>query len=161
MRRHKPSPAVIVAIVALVIALGGTAIAANRYIITSTSQIKPSVLRALHGARGAVGPPGKDGAIGPQGLQGSAGSPGSPGATGPPGETGAPGTPGSSIVARIRSVAPVATTTTNPESPSYVEDAVTGNTWTQGSTELDQLVATINVTSPPTSSCSVDQKSVV
>jgi hypothetical protein len=45
-RLRRPSPAVIIAIVALVMALGGSAVAASRYIITSTSQIKPSVLRA-------------------------------------------------------------------------------------------------------------------
>jgi hypothetical protein len=36
-----------IAIVALVLAMTGTGIAASRYIITSTSQIKPSVLRRL------------------------------------------------------------------------------------------------------------------
>jgi hypothetical protein len=65
--RHKPSPALIVAIVALVVALSGTAVAASHYTITSKSQIKPSVLRALKGARGATGP---QGAPGPQGEAG-------------------------------------------------------------------------------------------
>jgi disulfide bond formation protein DsbB len=36
-----------VAIVALILAMAGTGIAASHYIITSTSQIKPSVLREL------------------------------------------------------------------------------------------------------------------
>jgi hypothetical protein len=47
VRRRKPSPTTIIALAALFVALGGTAIAANRYIITSTSQIKPSVLKEL------------------------------------------------------------------------------------------------------------------
>jgi hypothetical protein len=47
MRRRKPSPALVIACLALFVALGGTAIAASRYVITSTSQVKPSVRSAL------------------------------------------------------------------------------------------------------------------
>ena len=44
---RRPSLSTPIAIVALIVALSGTALAASRYIITSTSQIKPSVLREL------------------------------------------------------------------------------------------------------------------
>ncbi len=47
---RRPSPAMAVAIVALFFALAGTGIAASRYLITSTSQIKPSVLSELRRA---------------------------------------------------------------------------------------------------------------
>jgi hypothetical protein len=50
-----------VAWLALFFSLAGTGLAASRYIITSTSQIKPSVRRALRG------PAGPRGAQGPQG----------------------------------------------------------------------------------------------
>ena len=43
------------ALLALFVALGGTSLAASNYVITSTKQIKPSVLRALHGTRGPGG----------------------------------------------------------------------------------------------------------
>ncbi|HEV7163712.1 MAG TPA: hypothetical protein VGN25_10705, partial [Solirubrobacteraceae bacterium] len=79
MHPHRPSPAAAVAALALFIALGGSAVAAQRYLITSTRQIKPSVLRTLHGARGPVGP---QGASGPSGAQGP------PGGQGPRGEAG-------------------------------------------------------------------------
>jgi hypothetical protein len=46
-RFRRPSPAMAVAIVALVFAMAGTGIAASQYIITSASQIKPSVRREL------------------------------------------------------------------------------------------------------------------
>jgi hypothetical protein len=47
MHTRKPSPALVIACAALFIALGGTAIAAGRYVISDTNQIKPSVLSAL------------------------------------------------------------------------------------------------------------------
>jgi hypothetical protein len=54
----------LVALLALFIALGGTAIASSHYIINSTHQIRPSVLRALHGAEGPQGPTGPQGPAG-------------------------------------------------------------------------------------------------
>lgn len=68
-----------IASLALFLALGGTAVAARHYLITSTRQIKPAVLKALHGTRGPSGPAGPSGA---------AGSPGPPGVQGPKGEAG-------------------------------------------------------------------------
>jgi hypothetical protein len=60
---------------ALVIALGtGTAIAAHHYLLTATSQIKPSVLRTLRGATGATGPTGAAGSRGKTGGAGQAGA---------------------------------------------------------------------------------------
>jgi hypothetical protein len=71
---RKPSPAMIVACLALFIALTGTGVAASHYIITSTKQIKPSVLAQLKGARGPQGPPGARGPQGPAGAPGAAGT---------------------------------------------------------------------------------------
>jgi hypothetical protein len=68
----------VLAALALFVALGGTAAAARHYLITSTSQIKPSVLKALHGRTGARGPAGAQGSPGPQGPAGSPGAPGAP-----------------------------------------------------------------------------------
>jgi hypothetical protein len=73
MRTRKPSPALVIASVALFAALGGTAAAAHHFLITSTRQIKPSVLRALHGAAGRAGPTGASGPSGPQGPAGTQG----------------------------------------------------------------------------------------
>lgn len=72
----------IIAIVAIVLAMGGTGLAAKKYLITSTSQISPKVLAKLHGARGARGASGPAGQSGPSGATGAAGAPGTPGAAG-------------------------------------------------------------------------------
>jgi hypothetical protein len=50
MRFRRPSAASIIAVAALFVALGGTAVASH-FLITNTSQIKPSVLRQLRGAQ--------------------------------------------------------------------------------------------------------------
>lgn len=73
MIKHRPSPTAVVALLALFFALGGTAFAAKHYIISSTGQIKPSVLRSLKGRTGPKGPQGPQGPQGPTGTQGPAG----------------------------------------------------------------------------------------
>jgi hypothetical protein len=85
LRKHF-SFANVVALTALVFSMGGTAIAANHYLITKTSQIKPSVLKALKvpgktGATGASGGSGPQGVAGNEGKQGKEGTAGKNGAT--------------------------------------------------------------------------------
>jgi hypothetical protein len=76
--------------VALVFAMSGGAYAAGKFLITSTKQISPKVLKSL---QGKAGPAGGAGAQGPAGPGGPAGPQGS---AGPKGETGAQGVPGTS-----------------------------------------------------------------
>jgi hypothetical protein len=86
-----PSPALVISILALVVALSGTAIAAKRYLITNTKQISPAALKQLtklaatqvkQGAAGAAGAAGANGAAGATGAAGASGEagPAGPGA---------------------------------------------------------------------------------
>jgi Collagen triple helix repeat (20 copies) len=93
----------VVATLALVFAMSGGALAAGHYLLTSTSQISPKVLKALKGksgpagatgAQGAAGSQGPAGAQGAQGLKGETGPAGAAGVQGLKGETGAPGANG-------------------------------------------------------------------
>jgi hypothetical protein len=65
-----------VALIALFIAMGGTALAAHHYLIESTKQINPKVLKKLRGKTGPEGPRGLQGLQGPQGATGGTGAPG-------------------------------------------------------------------------------------
>jgi hypothetical protein len=79
---------------ALVFAMTGGALAAKKYLITSTKQISPSVLKSLQGKAGAAGAPGPQGPAGPGGAKGENGANGSNGAPGTNGSNGAPGAKG-------------------------------------------------------------------
>lgn len=70
---------------ALVFAMTGGAFAASKYLITSTKQISPKVLKSLKGASG------KNGVAGPAGGAGAGGAQGPAGPAGPQGPGGAPG----------------------------------------------------------------------
>jgi hypothetical protein len=87
----------VTATLALVFAMSGGALAANHYLINSTKQINPKVLKVLKGDAGKTGASGPTGAAGATGATGAAGSPGKEGPEGktgkegPEGKTGAPG----------------------------------------------------------------------
>jgi hypothetical protein len=83
-RRHL-NYANVVATFALVFAMSGGALAAKHYLINSTKQINPKVLKKLKGNTGKTGP------------AGPAGTPGAAGKEGPQGKEGAKGAPGSAL----------------------------------------------------------------
>lgn len=84
-RRHL-NYANVAATLALVFAMSGGALAAKHYLINSTKQINPKVLKKLKGNTGKTGATGATGATGKEGPAGKEGALG-----GAPGKEGAPG----------------------------------------------------------------------
>jgi hypothetical protein len=93
-KTSRVSPATIISVLALVFAMTGGAYAANKYLISSTKQISPKVLKQLQGKAGKAGANGANGAAGPAGPQGSGGAQGPGGPAGPQGPTGPTGPKG-------------------------------------------------------------------
>jgi hypothetical protein len=89
MKRHM-TYANVAATLALIFSMAGGAFAASHYLITSTKQIKPSVLAQLRGLRGLAGPAGSAGSQGREGVAGldqitQVAAPGPQGPAGPAG----------------------------------------------------------------------------
>jgi hypothetical protein len=92
--RMRISYANVAATLALVFSMSGGAVAASHYLINSTKQINPKLVKKLKGAKGPTGPTGATGAAG---APGTAGKEGPGGKEGPPGKEGKTGEPGSAI----------------------------------------------------------------
>lgn len=156
MRRFKPSPAMVVALLALVVALGGSAFAAG-YVVTRSSQIKDGAVTgqdvkngSLTGAdvksRSLVASDFKDSVRGPVGPQGPKGDKGDPGPTGQLPST---------AMLTFRAARVVSSSSAQTISGTQAEPAdfgadlpVTGNTWTQLANETDSFAGTVAVTWP-------------
>jgi hypothetical protein len=120
----------VAATLALLFSMSGGALAAKHYLINSTKQINPKVLKALRGSKGAAGPAGAKGASGPSGATGAKGETGIPGARG---ERGAPGANGATKVV----VRTAEATTLNGEDGRAQANCEPGERATGGGTELD------------------------
>src|SRR5829696_1284468 len=101
IRRFRPSPAMVVACLALGVALGGTGYAATQLVprnSVGTLQVINRSLKAVDFKQGQLprGPRGFAGPAGPAGTAGPAGPAGPAGATGPAGPPG-PGSPGATV----------------------------------------------------------------
>jgi collagen triple helix repeat protein len=93
IRRHL-SYANVAATLALLFAMSGGALAANHYLLSSTKQISPKLLKQLRGKPGPAGAQGPQGPQGNAGTAGTAGKEGKEGKEGQEGKAGPLGTPG-------------------------------------------------------------------
>lgn len=140
---RRPSPAIVISLIALFVALGGTSFAAVT-LVGKNSVGSPQVINgslqtvdlskkaknALKGNRGAKGPAGAAGPAGPagpQGAQGPQGPQGSPGSKGDKGDKGDTGAPGSALAyARVLSGGTLDATKSKNVSASNVSHPATG-----------------------------------
>jgi hypothetical protein len=115
------SAGMVVAIVALVVALGGTAFAAQAALNGKQKKEVEKIAKKFPGKRGPAGPAGKEGPAGPAGKDGAAGGAGAKGATGDAGAKGATGVTGATGTTGTTGV-------TGPQGPLQTGKTETG-TW--------------------------------
>ncbi len=150
-RRLRFSPATVIAGLALVFAMTGGAYAAKKYLITSTKQISPSVLKSLQGKAGAAGvqgPAGAAGAQGPAGPGGPAGSAGGKGETGPAGKDGTAGGKGATGATGPQGVTGAAGSPWTAGGTLPPEATETGTWWFQGAANAGITAAPISFPIP-------------
>jgi hypothetical protein len=111
--RRRLSYANVAATLALVFAMTGGALAAQHYLVNSTKQINPKVLKKLEGRKGHAG------ATGPTGAAGAAG------AIGPAGPAGPAGREGASPLVLSENASEVLCTLVSPESFCFSTAAIT------------------------------------
>ncbi|HEY6888342.1 MAG TPA: hypothetical protein VI300_11200 [Solirubrobacter sp.] len=179
MTLHRPSPSIIVAVLSLTVALGGTGYAATKLPSNSvgSDQLKNNAVTGAkvrdgslfandfaagqlpRGAKGDTGPQGPGGNAGPAGPKGDAGAPGAPGSAGPKGDAGATGPSDAYVTASagvtLQDPPAMATieTLTNVPAGSWVL-TMTGNTTCGCSTTVD-VVCQIDANGTPLTSAEV------
>jgi hypothetical protein len=153
--RLRPSPAIVISLISLFVALGGTAYAVtslpknsvgSRQVINGSLEkvdLSKDAVAALKGNRGA---PGATGAVGPAGAIGAAGPTGAQGATGAAGAKGDKGDRGAGvqIAARVRDAGGV--TTSGQNAP--VSWPIIGGNWLQHANEGASLYGDVTVHLP-------------
>jgi hypothetical protein len=115
--RRRFSYANVAATLALVFAMSGGAFAAKHYLVSSTKQISPKVLKKLKGKAGPKGANGVTGATGPTGPTGATGAPGAAGkdGVGTPLFFKAPANTGGTVIANLDGAQIVAECTSGNE----------------------------------------------
>lgn len=100
--RKRITYANVTATLALVFAMSGGAFAAKHYLLSSTKQISPKVLRSLKGKTGQTGATGPAGLAGLAGKEGKEGKEGKQGIEGKEGKEGPPGPVNLSKLTEVR-----------------------------------------------------------
>jgi Collagen triple helix repeat (20 copies) len=143
-------------VVAIGFAMTGGAYAAGKYIITSTKQISPQVLKHLKGAKGPAGPMGPSGPTGPGGPAGPSGP---VGPVGPAGKDGVNGANGASVTNKTVAIGEAACNQqggaelkVGSGAPTFACNGTTGFTETlpSGKTEMGDWTLTVPVQDPST-----------